>query len=295
MTIENPFYGLITALITPFKNNEIDYKALEKIINHQIDASIKALVIAGSTGEGSVLAFEEYSNLIRKAIEIAKSRILIIAGCTAISTANAISMGIEAQKLGADGLMCSPPPYNRPTQAGLYEHFKALHDVTNLPIMLYAAPSRSAVDFTDDTIIKLSNLPRIMAIKDCGSDLERPIRIFKNLTQKNFTILSGDDSLSLAYNAQGANGLISVASNIFPREMIEIQDRWQNKEVEKAIELQRKYIDLYKALFIETNPIPVKYAASIIGLCEAEMRLPLLTATKTSRDIISREIENIKR
>lgn len=292
MTMQNPFYGLITALITPFKNNEIDYQSLEKLINHQIDAGIKALVLAGSTGEGSVLGFEEYSNLLNRAIEIAKSKILIIAGCTSISTANAIAMAMQAEKLGAGGLMCSPPPYNRPTQNGLYEHFKALHDATNLPIMLYAAPSRASVDFTDDTIIKLSNLPRIMALKDCSAELERPIRILKNITKKDFTVLSGDDSLSLAYNAQGASGLVSVASNIFPKEMMEIQNSWQNGEIAKAISLQRKYIDLYKALFIETNPIPIKYAASIMGMCEEEMRLPLVPASKEIKNVIGGAVDS---
>lgn len=294
MTIQNPFHSIITALITPFKNGEIDYKSLEKIINHQIDGGIKALVIGGSTGEGSSLRFDEYSDLIRKSLEIAQGRILIIAGCSAISTANTIMMAVEAEKLGALGLMCSPPPYNKPNQAGLYQHFKALHDATNLPIMLYAAPSRAGVDFTDDTIIKLSNLPRIMALKDCAADLERPIRILKTITRNDFTILSGDDSLSLAYNAQGASGLVSVASNIFPKEMIETQASWKNGEVAKAISLQQKYIDLYKALFIETNPIPIKYAASIIGLSTEEMRLPLIEASKESKEVIAAVVKQLR-
>lgn len=289
MTLSNPFLGLITALITPFKNDKIDYASLEKIINHQIDSGIKAIVIAGSTGEGATLSFEEYNSLIKSAIDISKSRINIIAGCTSSSTSYTISLAKTAQDLGADALMCSPPPYNKPTQSALYAHFKALHDATNLPIMLYAAPSRAAVDFTDNTIVELSNLPRILAIKDCAADLERPLRIL-NRVKNNFHVLSGDDSLSLAYNGQGASGLVSVASNIFPKEMTEVQESWNSGDLSKAISLQKRYISLYKALFIETNPIPVKFAASILGLCSEEMRMPLQELSASSKEIVSKDV-----
>ncbi len=289
MTLNNPFLGLITALITPFKNDKIDYASLEKIINYQIDSGIKAIVIAGSTGEGATLGFEEYNSLIKSAIDISKSRINIIAGCSSSSTSYTISLAKAAEDLGAGGLMCSPPPYNKPTQNGLYGHFKVLHDATNLPIMLYAAPSRAAVDFTDNTIVELSNLPRILAIKDCAADLERPLRILNNV-KDNFNVLSGDDSLSLAYNGQGASGLVSVASNIFPKEMTEVQESWNSGDLSKAISLQKRYISLYKALFIETNPIPVKFAASILGLCSEEMRMPLQELSASSKEIVSKDV-----
>lgn len=289
----HPFHGLITALITPFKNNEIDYNALQKLINHQIDGGIKAIVIAGSTGEAPTLSFEEYKNLIKAAIEYSSGKLTIIAGCSSSSTQLSIQMAKLAEELGADGLMCSPPPYNKPTQAGLYEHFKLIHDNTNLPIMLYAAPGRTGIDFNDDTLCKLSQLPRIVAIKDCSGDLERPLRLLNKLGDK-LTILSGDDPVTLSYNAQGAKGLVSPISNLFPKEIKKIQDLWFSGKTAEALEAQIKLIDLYKALFIETNPIAIKYAASLLGLCEAELRLPLCAPNVNNQKIIEETIIKMK-
>lgn len=294
MILTNPFIGLITALITPFKNDTIDYIALKNLLNYQIDSGIKAVVIAGSTGEGSALTACEYKELVSNAVTIAKSRINIIAGCTAISTATTISIAKISEEVGANGLMCSPPPYNRPTQQGLIEHFKALHNSTNLPIMLYSAPSRAGIDFIDSTIIELSNLPRILALKDCAGDIERPLRIL-NKVNSNFNILSGDDSLSLAYNAQGAIGLVSVASNIFPKEMLEVQNNWNDGNIRKAITLQQKFLNLYKALFMETNPIPIKFATSTTGLCGPEIRLPLIEASENCKAVITKLVSEFKR
>lgn len=268
------FSGLITALITPFKNYEIDFLSLDKLINHQIDGGIKSIVIAGSTGEAPTLSYEEYLSLVRASIELSQGKLNIIAGCSSSSTKNSAEMAMQAEKLGAAALMCSPPPYNKPTQEGLYQHFKNIHDNTNIPIMLYAAPGRTGIDFTDDTIIRLSELPRIVAIKDCSGDLERPLRITSKIGDR-LAILSGDDPITLSYNAQGAKGLISPISNLFPKEIKEVQDLWDMGHHSAALALQIKLIPLYKALFCETNPIAIKYAASILGLCEAELRLPL--------------------
>lgn len=289
----HPFHGLITALITPFKNYEIDLRALEKLINHQINGGIKEVVIAGSTGESPTLSFEEYKDLIKASIQYSTGKLSIIAGCSSSSTRSSIQMAKAAERIGATGLMCSPPPYNKPSQAGLYEHFKMIHDNTNLPIMLYAAPGRTGVDFNDDTLFKLARLPRIVALKDCGGDLERPLRLLNKLGNK-LTVLSGDDPITLSYNAQGAKGLVSPISNLFPKEIKQIQDLWFSGKTAEALEAQVKLMPLYKALFIETNPIAIKYAASLLGLCEAELRLPLCAPNSINQKIIEDAIMKMK-
>lgn len=287
------FSGLITALITPFKNYDIDFASLKKLINHQIDGGIKSIVIAGSTGEAPTLLMEEYVTLIKAAIELSKGKLNVIAGCSSSSTKNSVEMAMTAENLGAVGLMCSPPPYNKPTQEGLYQHFKNIHNNTNIPIMLYAAPGRTGVDFTDDTIIKLAELPRIIAIKDCGGDLERPLRLISKIGNK-LSILSGDDPITLSYNAQGAKGLVSPISNLFPKEIKQVQDLWAKGNHAKALELQIKLLPLYKALFSETNPISIKYAASLLGLCEAELRLPLYPPNAGNQKNIEEAISETK-
>lgn len=289
----HPFHGLITALITPFKNYEIDLLALQKLIRHQIDGGIKAVVIAGSTGEAPALSFKEYKNLIKAAVQYSAGKLSIIAGCSSSSTRSSVQMAEAAEHVGAAGLMCSPPPYNKPTQQGLYEHFKMLHNSTNLPIMLYAAPGRTGVDFNDDTLFKLVELPRILALKDCGGDLERPLRLLNKLGDK-LTVLSGDDPITLSYNAQGAKGLVSPISNLFPKEIKQIQDLWFRGKPAEALEAQVKLIPLYKALFVETNPIAIKYAAELLGLCESELRLPLCSPSLINQKIIKEAIIQIQ-
>ena len=288
------FSGLITALITPFKNYAIDFASLDKLINHQIEGDIKSIVVAGSTGEAPTLSMEEYVSLVKATIESSQGKLNVIAGCSSSSTKNSVEMAVEAEKLGAAGLMCSPPPYNKPTQGGIYEHFKMIHDNTNIPIMLYAAPGRTGVDFTDDTIMSLAELPRITAIKDCGGDLERPLRIMRKLGDK-VSVLSGDDPITLSYNAQGAKGLVSPISNLFPKAIKQVQDLWANGNHAKALELQIQLLPLYQALFSETNPIAIKYAASLLGLCEAELRLPLCPPSLSNQQNIEIAINEIKR
>lgn len=289
--MKHMFYGTITALITPFKNGKLDHASLKKIINHQYNAGIESLVVAGSTGEAPSLEIDEYEDLVKSTCTIASSltkKMNVIAGCTSSCTNMSIKLAIIATKSGANGLMCATPPYNKPSQEGLFEHFKHLHDNTNLPIMLYSIPGRTGCDFTDETIIKLAALPRICAIKDCSGDFERPLRILRQT--KDFSFMCGDDSATLAYNVQGASGLVSVASNIFPSEVKKIQDLWKSLKISEAIELVRKLTPLYKSLFIETNPCPVKYASHIAGLCEAEVRLPLCQPSLKSKEIIEKEV-----
>lgn len=290
--MNNIFKGLITAIITPFKNNKLDLESLEKILEHQIKAEVNAVVIAGSTGEGSSLNLEEYKLLLQTSKNIVNKRIPIISGCSSNNTAYAIELAAESTKIGVDGFMISPPSYLKPTQDGIYKHFEAIHEASNLPIMLYSVPGRTGVDFTDEVIFKLAKLPRILALKDAGIDLKRPLRI-KAIVKKEFNLLCGNDDLSLAFNAQGGVGCVSVASNVAPKLCKELQKKWYNNDVKGALEIHQKLLPLYKALFVEPNPIPVKYAMHYLGFCTNEIRLPLTEATNTTKKQIEEIITSL--
>lgn len=280
------------AIITPFKNNKLDLESLEKILEHQIKAEVNAVVIAGSTGEGSSLNLEEYKLLLQTSKNIVNKRIPIISGCSSNNTAYAIELAAESTKIGVDGFMISPPSYLKPTQDGIYKHFEAIHEASNLPIMLYSVPGRTGVDFTDEVIFKLAKLPRILALKDAGIDLEKPLRI-KAIVKKEFNLLCGNDDLSLAFNAQGGVGCVSVASNVAPKLCKELQKKWYNNDVKGALEIHQKLLPLYKALFVESNPIPVKYAMHYLGFCTNEIRLPLTEATNTTKKQIEEIITSL--
>lgn len=291
MENNNMFEGVVTAIITPFRDGAIDFASLEKIIEFQIANNITSIVVSGSTGEGNSLTFNEYRSLVQATVDIAKKRLNVIAGCSSSSTSFAIKMALESQKIGVDGLLCAVPPYVKPTQDGITEHFTALHNETELPIMLYSVPSRTGSDFVDDTILKLSELPRILAFKDAGSDLERPLRLSAKLKHK-FHLLSGNDDVALAYNAQGGVGCVSVASNIAPKFCREMQQKWKNGETKLALQIHHQLLPLYKALFAETNPIPVKYAASLLGLSSPELRLPLTEPAAQTKTKLEKIIKN---
>lgn len=290
--MNNIYQGLITAIITPFKNNKLDLESFEKILEHQIKAKVNAVVIAGSTGEGSSLSFEEYKLLLQTSKDIINKRIPIISGCSSNNTAYAIELAAASIKIGVDGFMASSPSYLKPTQDGIYQHFEAIHEASNLPIMLYSVPGRTGVDFTDETIFKLVKLPRILALKDCGVDLERPLRI-RSKVKKEFNVLTGNDVVILAFNAQGGVGWVSVASNVEPKLCKELQEKWYNNDVKGALEIHQQLLPLYKALFVESNPIPVKYAMHYLGFCTNEIRLPLTEATNTTKKQIEEIITSL--
>lgn len=290
--MNNIFKGLITAIITPFKNNKLDLESLEKIINRQIDGKVDGIILAGTTGEGSSLSFEEYKLLLQTAKDIVKKRIPVISGCSSNNTAYAVELAAASTNIGVDGFMVSPPSYLKPTQDGIYKHFEAIHEASNLPIMLYSVPGRTGIDFTDEVIFKLSRLPRILALKDAGIDLERPLRI-KSIVKKGFNLLCGNDDLSLAFNAQGGVGCVSVASNVAPKLCKELQEKWYNNDVKGTLDIHQKLLPLYKALFVESNPIPVKYAMHYLGFCTNEIRLPLTEATNTTKKQIEEIITSL--
>jgi 4-hydroxy-tetrahydrodipicolinate synthase len=271
---KNIYTGLITALITPFKNGAIDHASLANLITVQIKAGVNALVVGGSTGEGSSLNEHDYFDLIKSATDIAGGRIPLIAGISAISTESAIDKVKKLNELKIDGIMSVPPLYIRPEQEGIIQHFKAIHDATEFPIILYANPGRVGCEFTDETILKLAENERIIALKDAGSDIERPLRLSTKLPA-HFNMLTGDDGKSVVYSAHGGKGCVSVVSNILPNQCALLQSYLRDGNFSKALDLQQKLLPIYQATFSESNPIGVKYAAYLLKLCSDEIKLPL--------------------
>jgi 4-hydroxy-tetrahydrodipicolinate synthase len=285
------FQGAITALITPFtKGNNIDEQAFVNLIENQIAGGITGIVPCGTTGESPNLTVDEYSHLIELAVNAANGRIPVIAGAGSNSTDKAIKLAKIAEGRGADAVMVVAPYYNKPTQEGLYQHFKAVHDAISIPLVLYNIPGRTSVNMTDDTIVRLAELDNVVGIKDATGDMNRPL-ILRGRIGRDFCQLSGDDSTALSFNAQGGIGCISVAANIIPDLSANLQNLWEAGEYKGALELQTKLMPLYNVLFCETNPGPIKYAASLLGLCEPDVRLPLVEPSVESK----KKIEDVVR
>jgi 4-hydroxy-tetrahydrodipicolinate synthase len=285
------FQGAITALITPFtKDNTIDEQAFVNLIENQIAGGITGIVPCGTTGESPNLTVDEYSRLIELAVNTANGRIPVIAGAGSNSTDKAIKFAKIAEGRGADAVMVVVPYYNKPTQEGLYQHFKAVHDAISIPLVLYNIPGRTSVNMTDDTIVRLAELDNVVGIKDATGDMNRPL-ILRGRIGRDFCQLSGDDSTALSFNAQGGIGCISVAANIIPDLCANLQNLWEAGEYKGALELQTKLMPLYNVLFCETNPGPIKYAASLLGLCEPDVRLPLVEPSVESK----KKIEDVVR
>ena len=265
------FYGSIVALITPFKDGEVDFKALENLIDFHINNHTDAILVCGTTGESPTLTFEEHEKVIEHAVNYAKGRIKVIAGTGANATHEAIELTTHAKKVGVDACLLVVPYYNKPTQEGLYQHFKTVADEVDIPIILYNIPSRTGVEIAPETIYRLvKDCPNIIGSKESTPNMDR-ISELRRLLGENFTILSGDDALTLPMIALGAKGVISVANNIMPREVKAMVDHALKGDFQKAREMHYYLFDLFKILFIETNPIPVKTACWAIGMCEKEL------------------------
>jgi 4-hydroxy-tetrahydrodipicolinate synthase len=290
----NIYKGLITALITPFKDNKIDEKALERLISLQIQSGVNGLVIAGSTGEGTSLEEEEYYDLIKLAKEIAAKKTSIIAGLSAVATESAVKRVRKLSDLGIDGIMCTTPHYIRPEQDGIIQHFKMLHDSTKLPLMLYIHLGRTGVDLADSSILKLAEYERIIAIKDAGIDISRPLRLSGKLPL-HFSMMTGNDENSIAYSSHGGKGCISVISNILPNECKQLQNYLDQGDYSQAIILQQKLFPLYEALFMESNPIGIKCAMHLLNLCSDETKLPLTIARLKTRNSIEKALTDFKK
>jgi 4-hydroxy-tetrahydrodipicolinate synthase len=279
------FQGCLTALITPFRDKAIDEKALLKLVRHQLDGGIHGLVPMGTTGESSTVTHAEHERVVELVIQATARQVPVIAGVGSNNPAEAISLARHAQRSGADGLLAVAGYYNRPSQEGLYQHFKALHDATDLPILVYNIPPRTIVDIQPDTLARIAELPRIVGIKDACGDLGR-ICHERQRIRKPFSWLSGDDITALAYNANGGKGCISVTSNVLPALCVRLQDLWAEGNYAEALRVHELLVPVHAALFREPNPAGVKYAASLLRLCHDECRLPMVPLTELSRSAI---------
>ncbi len=269
------FQGSIVALITPFKNGEVDYEAFENLIEFHITHGTDAILVCGTTGESPTLTFEEHDEVIEFVVKKAKGRIKVIAGTGANATHEAVDLTAHAKEVGADAALLVVPYYNKPTQEGIYKHFATVAEEVDIPIILYNIPSRTGVEIAPETIYRLvRDYPNIIGSKESTPNMDR-ISTLYNMLGDNFIILSGDDSLTLPMMALGAKGVISVANNILPREVKQLTEYALQGNFEDARKLHYYLLDLFKVLFIETNPIPVKTACWMMGMCEKEFRLPL--------------------
>jgi len=279
------FRGSIPALITPFQNGEIDLKAFSDFVEWQVVSGSHGVVPCGTTGESPVLDDEDTHRIITTTVAVVSGRVPVIAGTGSNSTRKTIQNTIAARQSGVDAALVVVPYYNRPTQDGLYAHYKAVHDSTDLPIVIYNVPGRCGTEIAVDTILKLAELPRIIGLKDATSDTSRTTQI-KSAVKSGFCVLSGEDALAGAFLAQGADGCISVTANIAPAECAAFQDAWVAGDMARFMALQAQLMPLHKALFVESSPAPVKYAASVLGLCRDEVRLPLVSASAKARQVV---------
>jgi len=285
------FRGTFTALVTPFRNGEIDIAAFEKLIENQIAAGISGVVAVGTTGESPTLSHEERQELIRLTVATAKKRCLVLAGTGSNATQHAVADAKIAEKLGADGALLVAPYYNKPSQEGLFLHFKTIADATSLPIILYNIPGRCGVDIAPDTVTRLAKECRnIVSIKEASGSVERISELRVRLPE-SFTILSGDDSLTLPFMSVGAAGVVSVASNLFPAEVCALVRAYEGGDVKSAFNLHREMFPLFKDLFIEPNPVPVKTALGWRGAMSGEVRLPLCEMTESNQARLRETLE----
>lgn len=278
------FSGSNVALVTPFCNNQVDIDALAKIIEWQIEEGTDGILVCGSTGEGLLLSEEERFEIIHKSIQVSRKRAKIIVGCSACSTAEAIKLTQQAEELEADGVLVIAPYYVKPTQNGIIKHFTEVHENSNIPVILYNNPGRCAVNMTIDTIVELAKFQRIVGLKDSDTDLSKATFIKSKIP--NFTLLSGDDPTLAGYLAHGGDGTISVTANIEPGMVKQLIDSWKKGDIKTMQNISQKLAPLSEVMFVESNPIPAKYALFKKGLMKNELRLPLTPASKLSMEKI---------
>ena len=282
------FKGSNVALITPFKNNKLDEEAYIKLIHFHLKNGTNGLVPAGTTGESPTLNHHEHEKVIELCVKESNGKIPVIAGTGSNSTEEAISLTKHAEKVGANGALVVTPYYNKPTQEGLYQHYKAINDNTNLPIIIYNIPSRCVIDMSVDTMARLFELKNIAGVKDATGDLNRLDQQLKKMGPE-FILLTGEDGLAFEFNKRGGVGCISVTANVAPKLCSEMQKFSKSKsdnELKEGERIDQKLQPLHKSLFIESNPAPVKYAAKLLGLCDDEIRLPLVKIkTETENQI----------
>ena len=288
------FKGSNVALVTPFKNNKLDEEAYIKLIDLHLSNGTNGLVPAGTTGESPTLSHDEHEKVIEICIKETNGKIPVIAGTGSNSTDEAVSLTKHAEKAGADGALIVTPYYNKPTQEGLFQHYKKINDNTSLPIIIYNIPSRCVIDMSVDTMARLFELKNIVGVKDATGDLKRLDETIKKLGNE-FIQLTGEDGLAFKFNRRGGVGIISVTANIAPKLCSDMQrlSKSDNKDdVIKAEKIDNILQPLHKALFIESNPAPVKYAASLLGLCSDEIRLPLVKIQKNTEKEVKQALSS---
>src|SRR5213593_826746 len=289
------FRGTFTALVTPFRNGSIDDSAFQTLVETQIAAGITGIVASGTTGESPTLSHDERQQVIRLTVATANKRCLVIAGTGSNATEHAVADTKMAEKLGIDGALLVAPYYNKPSQEGLFRHFKTIADATSLPIMLYNIPGRCSVDITPETVVRLAKESHnIVSIKEASGSVDRVSDLRRRLPE-SFTILSGDDSLTLPFMSVGAAGVVSVASNLFPAEVCALVRACESGDFKSAATLHRKLLPLFKALFIEPNPVPVKTALGWRGAMSGEVRLPLCEMSEANQASLRKTLEEFER
>ena len=272
------FEGTLTALITPFRDGEVDEPALRALIERQIDAGIDGLVPCGSTGESATLSYAEHHRVVEITIEAAAGRVPVIAGTGSNSTREAIDITQHARQAGADGALLLSPYYNKPTQEGIFQHYAAVARETGLPLVVYNIPGRTASNIAPTTIARLARIENIVGVKESSGDLDQIAHVVASCPD-DFAVVSGDDALALPLLAVGGKGVISTSSNVAPRQVAEIVRRFEAGDPRGALEAHQSLLPLFDVLFCETNPIPVKAAIEALGLCDGEIRLPLTPIT----------------
>lgn len=286
------FTGTYTAIVTPFKNGKIDEAALERLVRAQIKGGVNGIVPVGTTGESPTVNFEEHVHLVNLSVRFAARKIKVMAGTGANATEEAIYLTQQAERCGADASLQVAPYYNKPSQEGLFQHFRAIAQATKLPIVLYSIPGRCGVEIAVDTVQRLAReCKNIVGIKEAGGSCDRVSQLRAAMGEK-FAILCGDDSLTLPFMSVGANGVISVASNVIPKEVAQMVKAFAAGKPAAALKIHQKFYPLFKDLFIETNPVPVKAALSLLGEMEEAYRLPLVPMAAKNREVLKATMKN---
>ena len=280
------FKGSLTALITPFRDGKVDEKAYQGLVEWQIDEGTDGVIPVGTTGESPTLSHGEHERVVEMCVEAAAGRIPVIAGTGSNSTAECVRLTEHAKTAGADAALIVTPYYNKPSQDGLHAHFKTVADAVDIPIIIYNIPPRSVIDMSTITMARLaSDCPNIIGVKDATADLTRPLAMRQEIGE-DFCMLSGEDATVMSFLANGGDGCISVTSNAAPRACAEMHDAWQAGDVKTAMAINARLFPLHSALFVEPNPVPVKYAASLLEKCTMDVRLPLTPANENTQKLV---------
>lgn len=289
------FPRVITAMITPFKDdNSVDYEGAQKLALHLVNQGSEGLVVSGTTGESPTLTVDEKLNLYTAVKEAVGHQGVVIAGTGTNSTVDCLRLTEEACKRGLDAIMVVVPYYNKPNQAGIYQHYKAVSQVSTLPVILYNVPGRTGINMHPETVAKLAELPNIVGIKEASGDLDQ-VSLLRSILPQDFLIFSGDDSLTLPMLALGGHGVISVAGHIVAKEIKEMIDSFIKGDVEKARMIHLQIFNLFKTMFVTTNPIPVKKAANLLNLPSGGLRLPLIEASSQETEVIMKALKNLNK